>query len=255
MRSCFRSQESHYLEALVLGFQATTFYNDFVAAIQLYRDNRDWVFASWIVFTTDRPKNGFQVSDQSKAPSKHSTETKQCWADGVDIGEIGKFVMEETTIQEEQRPLRRRVAGVKSRRYDDRQIRDGELEKERKKLTDRLTTWLEAQATFMPDCWENVAKSKASDPENEKLILPSDLGAGNRMRLGLEFLAEEEPRLHQAHGIDFIARPQYISWTINALNDRKIVHYSNGRVGEHDSTRWPQYKRTYAFGIMCWIRM
>ncbi|THU86939.1 hypothetical protein K435DRAFT_867785 [Dendrothele bispora CBS 962.96] len=80
----------------------------------------------------------------------------------------------------------------------------------------------------MPDCWEHVAKSKASNPENEKLVLPSDLGAGKRMRLGLEFLAEEEARLHEAHGIDLIARLQYISWTINALNDRKIV-YTRGQ--------------------------
>ncbi|THV01935.1 hypothetical protein K435DRAFT_853352 [Dendrothele bispora CBS 962.96] len=190
---------------------ANTFYNDFVAAIQLYRDNRDWVFAS----------NGFQSrSTFGHIKAFYGDET--VWADGVDIGEIATFIMEGITIQEEQRPLRRRVAGATSHSgYDDREIRDGELEKERKKLTDRTTTLLKAQATFMPDCWEHVAKSKASNPENKKLILPSDLGAGNRMRLGLEFLAEGEARLHQAHGIVFIARLQY-SWTINALNDRKI---------------------------------
>ncbi|THU76142.1 hypothetical protein K435DRAFT_903305 [Dendrothele bispora CBS 962.96] len=76
----------------------------------------------------------------------------------------------------------------------------------------------------MPGCWEHVAKSHASNPENEKLFLPSDFGAGDRVRLGLESLAEEEARLREAHGIDLIARLQYICQIISALNDRKIIH-------------------------------
>ncbi|THU77648.1 hypothetical protein K435DRAFT_973868 [Dendrothele bispora CBS 962.96] len=135
--------------------------------------------------------------------------------------------MEGITIQEEQRPLRRKVAGVKSRKTRDMAADRSEmekLEKERKKLEDRVSTWREAQATFMPGCWEHVAKSHASNPENEKLFLPSDFGAGDRVRLGLESLAEEEARLREAHGIDLIARLQYICQIISALNDRKIIH-------------------------------
>ncbi|THU83255.1 hypothetical protein K435DRAFT_871479 [Dendrothele bispora CBS 962.96] len=234
---------------------ATTLYNDLVAAIQLYRDHRDHFLGVCEALGSDKvndynrldrspqidPKNkkvfkSVYAHDQSKAPSrdqlldtlKHSTETKQCGPTELSIGEIATFIMEGITIQEEQRPLRRKVAGVKSRKTRDMAADRSEmekLEKERKKLEDRITTWREAQATFMPGCWEHVAKSHASNPENEKLFLPSDFGAGDRVRLGLESLAEEEARLREAHGIDLIARLQSRpgSGGLNMRSKQKLV--------------------------------
>ncbi|THU87985.1 hypothetical protein K435DRAFT_680703, partial [Dendrothele bispora CBS 962.96] len=241
---------------------ATTLYNDLVAAIQLYRDHCDHFLGVCEALGCDKvndynrldrspqidPKNkkvfkSVYAHDQSKglplvvcstnsahlfiAPSrdqlldtlKHSTETKQLFTDS--------FLVSNVLTREDRRPLRRKVAGVKSRKTRDMAADRSEmekLEKERKKLEDRVSTWREAQATFMPGCWEHVAKSHASNPENEKLFLPSDFGAGDRVRLGLESLAEEEARLREAHGIDLIARLQYICQIISALNDRKIIH-------------------------------
>ncbi|KAK7451671.1 hypothetical protein VKT23_012348 [Stygiomarasmius scandens] len=233
---------------------ATTLYNDLVAAIQLYRDHRDHFLGVCEALGPEKvneynklnrspqidPKNkkffkSVYAYDQSKAPSrdqlldtlKHSTETKQCGPTELSVGEIATFLMEGIIIQEEQRPLRRKIASVKSRRSPDRATDKSErekLEKERKKLEDRITTWREAQATFMPSCWEHVAKSQASNPENEKLLLPSDFGVEDRVRLGLISVAEEEARLREAHATDLIARLQYICQIISALNDRQVIH-------------------------------
>ncbi|KAF7323994.1 CxC2 domain-containing protein [Mycena kentingensis (nom. inval.)] len=140
----------------------------------------------------------------------------------VSKGVVANFIDTAVKIQAEQRQI---AALIVDREEHDLESRKKEIANRTSKLQTRISTWRKIQMEIMPQVGDLVAEqTKALPPAHqEKLFLPSDLSADQRLSVGgLDDLAAEEGRWREGEIFDIIRALQNNVKALSALRGDKM---------------------------------
>lgn len=97
-----------------------------------------------------------------------------------------------------------------------------EIDRDRQRLRSDLKKWRSSQAAWMPLAMELIASAAYSEPEDEKLWLPSDFKQDQRDKFGLSALADAERQLREGEAFDAIRDIcQVIRYTLSASKHKR----------------------------------
>ncbi|KAF7331350.1 CxC2 domain-containing protein [Mycena kentingensis (nom. inval.)] len=118
-------------------------------------------------------------------------------------GKVANFIDTALKIQDAQRRL---VSLIADRNEHDLVSRQKEIDNRTKKLQAQTTDWRKLQKQIMPAVADAVAAQAREAPslQDEKLFIPSDFSASDRVQLDLDDLAAEEARWREGQIFDTI---------------------------------------------------
>ncbi|KAJ6616904.1 hypothetical protein B0H10DRAFT_1914835 [Mycena sp. CBHHK59/15] len=156
----------------------------------------------------------------------------------VPKNKVARFLNDALKIQDSQRQLQ-----VAIREASDHQLESTlrEVQSRRTKLNDMIIAWRQQQKSLAPKLGDKVAAQAVASPavqiEHEKLFIPSDLTASERLQLDLVNLGVEEVRWREGQAFDALRTVQNVVKAVTALYDRKEKNErqqkDNSRAGDH----------------------
>ncbi|KAJ7443174.1 hypothetical protein B0H11DRAFT_1881567 [Mycena galericulata] len=156
----------------------------------------------------------------------------------VPRNQIAQFLNDALKIQDEQRQLQVAIQELAEHSLESTRK---EVLSRRTKLQNRIIIWRQQQKLLTPKLGDKVASQAAALPavqaEDEKLYIPSDLTASERLQLDVVEIGVEEVRWREGQAFDCLRAVQVVVKAIRALYDRKEKserqQKDNSRAGDH----------------------
>ncbi|KAJ7239653.1 hypothetical protein C8J57DRAFT_1564709 [Mycena rebaudengoi] len=201
----------------------------FIGLSITHKDRR----ASWMAMNRRVRKEGKEVISvykhrASKIPSQLAIYKAMLAQDDnlastmIPKTSVAHFLNDGLKIQDLQRGLQELIA---QRTEHELVAVQKEIDGRSSKLQKLVTAFRQQQKRIMPSVADKVAAQAAASPappiEREKLFLPSDLTAVERMNLDLISLGIEESRWREGQAFDALRATQNLVKTVTALGDRK----------------------------------
>ncbi|KAJ6563365.1 hypothetical protein DFH09DRAFT_1477218 [Mycena vulgaris] len=156
----------------------------------------------------------------------------------VPKNKVARFLNDALKIHDSQRRLQAAI-----REASDHQLESTlkEVQSRRTKLNKMIITWRQQQKSLAPKLGDKVAAQAAASPavqiEHEKLFIPADLTASERLELDLVDLGVEEVRWREGQAFDALRAVQNVVRAATTLYDRKDKNErqqkDNSRAGDH----------------------
>ncbi|KAF7331346.1 CxC2 domain-containing protein [Mycena kentingensis (nom. inval.)] len=184
-------KKSQHLVGLSISFRANL--DEWRA---MWIEHQDWSEKRSLASTSIVPSQQtiFQKLIKDEAAFARTTVAK---------GKVANFIDTALKIQDAQRRL---VSLIADRNEHDLVSRQKEIDNRTKKLQAQTTDWRKLQKQIMPAVADAVAAQAREAPslQDEKLFIPSDFSASDRVQLDLDDLAAEEARWREGQIFDTI---------------------------------------------------
>ncbi|KAJ6603168.1 hypothetical protein B0H10DRAFT_2195843 [Mycena sp. CBHHK59/15] len=135
---------------------------------------------------------------------------------------VARFLNDTLKIQDSQRQLQVAIQEASNHKLESN-LR--EVQSRRTKLNDMIIAWRQQQKSLAPKLGDKVSAQAAASPavqiEHEKLFIPSDLTASERLKLDLVNLGVEEVRWWEGQAFDALWAVQNVVKAVTALYNRK----------------------------------